>query len=51
LRKSLNHLKRSWITNDKLNLLRDNILGIVLAALAAGLCAAIDYLIGEELNQ
>ena len=36
------------ITNDKLNLYPKEIFGIVLAAAAALLCAAIDYLIKEN---
>ena len=44
-RKTTNHPERSAITNDKLS---NDILSMLAAALAAGLCAAIDYVLEEE---
>ena len=43
--------KRRLIPNDKLNFPADDMLNIMLAALAAGLCAAIDYVLEEEENK
>ena len=40
--------RRDGITNDKLNLDSKDIFGILLAAAAALVCAAIDYLIKEN---
>ena len=39
------------IPNDKLNTPADDMLNIMLAALAAGLCAAIDYVLEEEKDE
>ena len=40
--------RREGITNDKLNLDSKGVFGILLAAAAALVCAAIDYLIEEN---